>query len=530
MYDERAVSRLGAMQPPRKSRASRTVIVVIGLAAICAAAYCAWRLSSDRPPYRHVILISLDTVRADHLGCYGHAAIKTPNLDAFANEGIRFAQVVTAVPTTLASHTSMLSGTYAHTHGVPRNGFTVGGENRMLAEILSEAGFKTAGFIAAFPLHSMFGFGQGFAHFDEDMGQLAGHSTVDKVERRADAVTDAVIAYLEQQDVSDPSFVFVHYFDAHAPFDPPPPYDTMYPRDDIVVPLTEDACIVPAVERQQQHALGRAIGRNNTIVNGLVPELLTKASGEPIGDDLALSALYDGELSFLDHHVGRLLDYLKKRGIYDDALIIITADHGETMWEHGDYWNHGLWVYDTSIRVPLLVHVPGDGPRGVVVDQVVSTTDIVPSLLQWLELPIPPTVEGVSFVPAVNGQPFERGPVFSEASQPYRLDRQRSWANALKPKCVRVDRWKYIFAPYLQMESLYDVLNDPGERHDLLSDGDAQAKAKAAELRALLEAWSTSANPLVSSFVPMRDRMAQQRLMSLGYVGDDRTSDDGTMP
>ena len=450
--------------------------------------------------------------------CYGHPFIDTPHLDALAADSARFTQVVSAAPTTLASHVAIMTGTYAHTHGVPRNGFSIGPDNVMLARILRQAGFRTAAFVSSFALHSQFGFAQGFETFDENFDLRASQDRGEQDQRRADRVTDAAIRYLERTD-ADHLFLFVHYFDAHAPFDPPPPFDTRYPRKDIPVAHTLREGIDPAIDLHHTQVVGAALGRNRTTDAGLTTDLLRKVDGLPLGDDQALDALYCGEISFVDDHIGRLLDCLKKRGIYDQTLIVVVADHGETMWEHGDYWNHGLWVYDTTVRVPLLVRIPGPDHSTRSIDDVVSTVDITPTLLDLLGLSLPPRLDGVSLTPLLSGQTLSRGPVFSEATQPYRVERGQRWANALKPKCIRAGRWKYIHAAYLELEELYDIAADPEERVNLLAGPSLPESAPLAELRAALGEWAAAANPLDSRFNPRGDEQTVQKLRNLGYVG-----------
>ncbi len=481
-----------------------------------------------RSNINHVILITIDTVRADHLGCYGCTNIKTPRLDAIAATGVRFDNVIAAAPTTLASHTSIMTGTAPHSHGVPRNGFRVNEKNVMLAEILRDAGFKTSAVIGAFALDSRFGFNQGFDHYDDRYSLLVEQMGDGQDQRRADKVTDAAIDWIDGA-AAGPFFLFVHYFDAHAPYDPPPPYDTMYPRDAIAVPHSLEDGIDRAVDLQQQRTIGRALGKVPTIINGPTRRLMLSVSGEPAGNDLALDALYRGEISYVDHHLGRLLDHLNQRGLLDDALVVITADHGETMWEHGDFWNHGLWVYDTTVSVPLIIHFPGGSPSGVVVKNVVSTIDIAPTILDLLGIAAPERMEGRSLVPACRGEELAPRAVFSEATQPYRaVDPRRPWQNEPKAKCVRKGRWKYIFAPFLGLEELYDIHADAGERHNLIDSPSADAKRQADRLRATLTAWTAGAHPLPSDFVREQRSDTAQRLRSLGYVADDKPDTTST--
>ena len=196
---------------------------------------------SSRPPLanrvdiQNVILISIDTLRADHLGCYGHEYVKTPNIDAFAAEAMLFATHINAAPSTLSSHTALMTGTYPHTHGVPKNGHVVNDANIMLAEVLREAGFMTAGFAGAFPLDPVVGFAQGFDHYDAEFDDLKTRLVRDQTQRRGDKVTNAVLKWLNGHHAKGGDagrlFLFAHYFDAHWPYEAPPPFGRMYRTD-----------------------------------------------------------------------------------------------------------------------------------------------------------------------------------------------------------------------------------------------------------------------------------------------------------
>ena len=502
-------------------------------ASICLAAISVCLASCSRSPAsatassvpRHVLLIALDTTRADHLGCYGHPTVQTPVLDRLAAEGLRFENAVAAAPTTLAAHASILTGLYPHRHGVPRNGYRMDAANVLLAERLKAAGFDTAAFIGSFALHSQFGLNQGFDVYDEQFDVLTATMGDGQDQRRADRVSAAASAYINAF-VGKRLFMFVHYFDPHAPHDPPIPYDTMYPRADIPVPHNLADGIDQAVATHQQQTLGQTPGKVWAIENGLTPRLLIDAPGEPLGDDGALDALYCGEISFMDHHIGRVIEALKNRKLFHQTLIVVVGDHGETMWEHGDYWNHGLWVYDTTVHVPLIVRLPGDTPRGRSIDARVSTVDIVPSILEWLRLPPAENVDGVSFAPLVAGSLATPRTVFSEATQPYRVEVGTTWENANKAACVCDGQWKYIYAPYLEFEQLFDLKADPGERTNLLAHPEGTLPLVLTDLRQKLHDWRQQAAPAYSEFNPLKSEETLRKLKDLGYIGGS-SDDDG---
>lgn len=494
------------MHPPP----SATSTALLASALLCVA--CA-RADFDGP-IRHVLLISLDTTRADQLGCYGGPAA-TPSIDRLAGEGVRFANVLAPAPTTLASTTSIMTGCYPQTHGVPRNGFVVNEENHMLAEILRDAGFHTAGFLGSFALERRFEFNQGFEHFDEDFDLLVnlegGH---DQNQRRADEVTDAVLRHLDALD-EDRLFLFVHYFDAHQPYDPPAPFDT--------AGKATAADIGESIVAHQTELVAAPPGVSGVIDQGLSVELIQGANGEPDEGDERLARLYAAEIGFMDSQIGRLLDELDRRGILDETLVVVTGDHGESFWEHADFWNHGLWVYGTTVNVPLILRFPRGANAGCTVAEPVSTVDLVPTLCELLGLPMPERSDGVSLVAPIEDRPFRRGTIFSQATQPYTsVERRGTWRNAYKAQCARNGHWKYVRAPYLPYEQLFDLGSDPLEQNDLLRTPDAlssDARRAWKELGEELSSWASSAAPLPSHFDTTQAEETMERLEALGYGG-----------
>jgi len=216
---------------------------------------------------------------------------------------------------------------------------------------------------------------------------------------------------------------------------------------------------------------------------------------------------------------------------------VITSDHGETFYEHADFYNHGLWVYDTTVHVPLIVRAPGIAPS--VVDTPVSSIDVVPTLCEMLGIAKPTRVEGVSLTPLLAGKPLERGPIFCEATQPARADLESAgaWPNAQKPRCVRSGPWKYVRAPYLQLEQLFDLANDPYERDDLLLKEPTRAAAELPALRAALDRFDSDARPLpmVTAAQRAKDDKERERIGSglegLGYTeGKDKQPPPAKQP
>lgn len=521
-------------------------LLAAGLAGLVAAAACGpppgggssvsvGGAAAPRAP-RHVVLVSLDTTRADRLGCYG-STVRTPTLDGLAAEATVFEDAVTPATTTLCAHTSMLTGSWPQTHGVVRNGYFVHPDNAMLAEVLGAAGFTSAGFVGSFALSERFDFAQGFDHWDEtfDLKIRPGDKVANQ--RRAEQVTDAVLAHLGE-GVPERLFLFVHYFDPHSPYDPPPPYDAMYGDVPEGTSGGLDTLRVLTGERQTA-VLGFPRDKDAAITEGLLPELVRGWDPEPSELERDLVRLYEGEVSYLDAHLGRLFDGLREAGVWDDALVVVTADHGETFHEHADCWNHGLGVYDTTVRVPLIVRAPGRG-AGARVAQVVSTIDVAPTVLDLLGLEPGPRVDGHSLAPLLEGGRLEREHVFAVGTQPgARVERAAGeWRNACKAHAVRSADHKLIETPYMGLQELYDLRADPGEQHELLLAQPAESRAVAAGLAEALARFRASARPLPSDFADPNktdQRELQQhdladtarRLQELGYVeaGEDADED-----
>jgi arylsulfatase A-like enzyme len=419
------------------------------------------------PDIRHVILIALDTTRADHLACYGHPFIETPNIDRLAAEGILFEQHISAASTTLCSFTSLMTGTWPHTHGVPRNGFTIDTGNRMMAEVLQAAGFATAGIIGALPLDRTFNFDQGFDHFDRDYEFIVREAEqIHQAQRRADNVTDAALAWLAANR-AERQFLFVHYWDPHLPYDAPEPFGGRYREPGVAYD--------PGMEK---------VGAARQVLRGTAPEQ-HKARVAAL-----YTSEYGAEISYTDHQIGRLVAGLEGRGLLENSLVILTADHGETLQEHENKIQHGKSVYDTEIRTPLILRFPGGRNGGRRTDHLVSNIDLLPTLVDLLGLDREDGVEGRSFAGIVDGELPPRAPVFAEATQPWwneTFDNDPLWANRGKFQCVRTARYKYMFRLPDRKFGLFDLRTDPHEQRNLLLGPHDEAMARS--MRQQLEQW-----------------------------------------
>ena len=443
---------------------------------------------------QHVIVISLDTTRPDHLGCYGNPWISTPHLDRLAAESILFSNYMNVVPTTLPSHTSLFTGSYPHTHGTPQNGYTVNKMNVMLTEILKNAGFHTAGIIGSFALNSRFYFSQGFDYYNEDYEKYAGTNRRTQNERSAQAVTDAAVHYLEKTGVPGRLFLFVHYFDPHKPFEPPPPYDTLYAWEDDT--KSADGITV-------QYTCPHTLSEENW-----------HASKEA-------ARKYAGEISYMDHQVGQLIAYLRKKGILDNAILVVTSDHGENFWEHLPYFHHGTATYQTTMQGVCMIRMPNAAEGGTRIAEPLSSIAIMPSLVSYLSLPLPDGIDGRAFDLANIRQTIGVRTLYGQATltRPWKVpELSTGWPHVNKARCIRTGNTKYIQTPYARSEELYDLARDPFEQENLLLVPAPETVATARQLREKLERWVATANPLDSCLEKKRQRDTIERLKALGYM------------
>lgn len=452
-------------------------------------------------PARHVVFVSLDTTRADHFGFYGSSDVSTPEMDAFAEEAIVLEDLGTVVTTTLASHTSLFTGNHPHRHGVPRNAFIVSPDNVMLAEVLGERGFLAAGFIGGLPLSRSFAFPQGFTYWDEEL-DVAADEHHHASERTAQSVTDRVLGWLDAEGVPENLFLFVHYFDPHVPYEAPAPWDTLYdPRGREGLPSWND------------------LARTRNCSGPGDEELVERFERQ-----------YAGEISYLDHHLGRLFDGLRRHGILDEALVVVTSDHGEHFNEHPVQpgapvrvcFDHGWVPHRETTRIVGVVRLPGALHGGHRVEERLSNIDLFPTVLDWLEIDLPAPVDGTPFDWT---RPFaEERTRFTQVTKPWEtVELDPRWRNLLKPRSIEKGRFKYWDYPYSGLEDstslhaeLYDLEQDPDERNNLLENPTPEHQRIAAELRSELEGWAFGASPLPEKDVEDPDVRAMLR--SLGYL------------
>ena len=393
----------------------------------------------SRPPPPNVLIVTIDTLRPDALGFVGaNPASATPTLDALAREGTAFTGAVTPVPLTLPAHLSLFSARIPHAHGVHDNGQTVPADVPLLAESLRRHGYATGAFVSGFPLQSLFGLDRGFDRYDDQMP--AGEQGW--VERRAEDTVTAAAAWLEKNERNTAWFGWVHFYDPHDPYEPPREFWQPGPR-----------------------------------------------------------GAYDGEVAYVDYWLGKLVARARAASGERPLLIVVTADHGEALGEHAEH-THGFFVYDSTVKVPLLFHWAGQVmPQRS--DAPVRLIDVTPTVLELLGLEPLPGAQGSSLAAGLRGGPVQAGPAVVETWLPWVY---YGWSPLL---AWRDNGVKFISAPSTE---LYDLVGDPGETHNRAGQDPLQADRLALALAA-----ATAAPAGVAGVSDNAEAM--QRLRSLGYVG-----------
>ena len=419
----------------------------------------------------NVLFITLDTTRADHLSCYAgdsaaalaarsatrgpdrlanHGYAKTPHLDALGARGVRFTHATAQVPLTLPSHACMFTGTYPEVHQLrDMGGFTLDPKHLTLAHMARNAGFTTAAFVGSKAVGRQWGLQQGFDTYDDQMpsrGQEAGLPGIFP-ERRAGVTTDHALEWLKQHG-REKFFLWVHYYDPHEPYDPPEPYKGAYPNDP-----------------------------------------------------------YAGEIAYMDEQVGRLLDYLDQQGLRERTLVIAVGDHGEGLNDHGE-GTHGIFIYDDTLHVPLIVAGPGV-PQGKVINPQVRTIDLLPTVASFLRLPPNSAAQGVNLWPLI-----ERGQQLPGQGSNYAYIETlypKTYMNWSELRGMRTDHWKFVLAP---KPELYDLEQDPHERENVI----ARHPAEADQLqKKIWEVIGPAAHDQKLTYAPI-NKETRQELESLGYV------------
>jgi arylsulfatase A-like enzyme len=439
--------------------------------------------SASRRP--NVLLVTLDTTRADHTSAYGYDRPTTPRLEELARDGVQFDAAYAPIPNTLPSHVSMMTGLLPSSHGTTQNGIPLAKGVPTLAEVLARAGYRTAAFLGSFAVSAVFGLNRGFSSYDEDFtdgrcpwknSRWNGYDTKGKFCRRGDLTRKRVVRWLAANGYlgragrphagrRPPFFVWVHFFDPHSPY----------------APLRKQAALFPP--------------------RGSPPTRLDR-----------LIAKYDAEIHFADQEMGKLLDRLRAAGQLRNTLVIVVGDHGEGLMQHG-WMMHGLQIYEEAVRVPFVLRWPARLPRGRRIKAPVEIVDLTPTVLALLGLPAPGRFDGINLADAATG---------AASLDPLRAVRlqRRTYQGKGEARIeirgekygVRVGDWKYIEAPDEHTYELYDLALDPGETRNLAAVKPDERIA----LSAVLDRWV--GRSVAKSTRPQIDPENARKLEALGYV------------
>jgi arylsulfatase A-like enzyme/Tfp pilus assembly protein PilF len=399
----------------------------------------------------NVLLITLDTTRPDRLGCYGYEKAGTPNLDALAAGGVRFVDAYSPVPLTLPSHCSLFTGTYPLYHRVRNNGFYyLREENVTMAEVLKQNGFRTAAFVSSFTVDSRFGLNQGFDAYDDTFYQDEILKSF-RSERRAEDVFRSFSDWIDG-NAHNKFFCWIHFYDPHLPYNPPSPF-------------------------REEH------------------------SGRP----------YDGEIAYMDHYVGELVAKLKERRVLEQTLIVVVGDHGEALGEKREI-DHGLFIYNNTLRVPFILYCPKHLPAGIAVGARVNLIDVMPTVLDIIKISSGKDVQGQSCLRAIRENKVEIPPYYIETYFPLE---NFGWS----PLTGLIDEeWKLIKAP---KPELYNLKSDPEETQNLFQK---EAKISRRMLKSL-EQFSKDYAIDRSGQIKRLTEEEERRLRSLGYFGAERSGE-----
>lgn len=450
-------------------------------------------LPDDGGPRPDLIVVSIDSLRSDHLGAYGYARDTSPTIDRLAEEGVRFENVVSTTSWTLPAHAALFTGLYDSAHGLVFDGLRLGEGHVTLAEVLREAGYHTAGFYGGPYLHPTFGLDQGFELWESCMTKLPEDLSGPAARRQARGGVDRAHAdvtgprtleevgrWLEEAGDSRPFFLFLHLWDVHYDYIPPERFVARFDPDYEGDLTSEDFARNPRIHADM-----------------------------PERDLEHLVALYDGEIRFTDHILGRILERLDERGRLENAIVVVTADHGDEFFEHGGK-GHRRTLFDEVLRVPLVVWAPGRADAGSVVETQVRLLDLMPTLLSLAGVELPVAVQGRDLTPLLRGGSLPPVPALAELHGPRKAIR-----------ALRTNREKLIADGEGRFWH-YDLEEDAGEQHPRPAEP-AALRSAAGRLRELV----ASVNALREELGPRRAEPARtspamrERLRALGYLEEE---------
>ncbi len=481
-------------------RAAWLVPTLLALAAACGGGRSAGPAAplAGRP---NVLLLTVDALRPDHLGCYGYGRRTSPNIDLLARGGVLFRQTITAAGRTVQSFPSILTGVYPMVHGLRYEGQDIGVSASWLTltRVLKENGY--ASFAVTEGLNV--GLHRDFDMYDPDLYLDPDGNEVYRPARNDHDATGIAVRWLRgRKEPKKPFFLWMRFAAPHWPYEAPPPYTDLFDPG-YHGPHTFNDENGPGIER-------------GDIIFGktrLPPRELEHAV-----------AHYDGEVAYSDNAIGDLLRVVQGLGQLDRSIVILTADHGESLGEHDYFFEHGAYLYDPTVRVPLIAYAPFAFQGGRAVESQARTIDIMPTILDLAGLPIPKGLQGTSLVSRARGQGPEAGPpAYSESGRNFYKENPRQYVEGVagKWRMVRTERYKLILIPKdpEPIWELYDLRSDPGERVNVLEDHPDAAR----ELRSILLGLLAADPMRADRDEPPLQPELEEQLRSLGYVGRGRS-------
>lgn len=431
----------------------------------------AFTLNRERP---NVILITIDALRADHLGCYGYERDTSPHIDKFAKEGTLFRQAIASCSSTFASLPSLFTSTYYYTHGVKNWGSTINPKVPTLAQILKENGYYAGAICAEDFFVNILGLDKGFDTVSTGIDLKAGE------------ITEKALVWLKKNKRKI-FFLWLHYFDTHEPYRPPSPFDKMFVKDKTdgnikLVPILKD--------NPSDSGIFGGVGgvEERQLING-------------IRDMDFYISQYDGAIRFVDEQIGILLDGIGKLKLNENTIIIITADHGESMGEHNLYFSHGRFLYDELLKVPLIIKVSNLIPKVKVIKTQVKLLDVMPTILDILGIRPKRRIEGASLLPLIHGKE-------NKSLSPFAF----SYINTERYS-IRTEGYKLICFKSENKYELYNLKDDPKELDNLVKFGGRQFEFLKAKLDKYMEEGLT-----MKEKTQNLEEHIKEKLKSLGYT------------
>lgn len=438
-------------------------------------------LTCSRHAKLNLVIVTIDTLRADHLSCYGYAKPTSPRIDEIASKGIFFEKALCQTPQTLPSHASIFTGMHPRTHKSITHESPVDDDLTTLAEILKRKGYTTAAFVSSHVLDSRLNLDQGFDTYWEIHKVKETKERVKAQKQAVDLTTEAVIDWL-RGNKHKPFMIWVHWFHPHRPYNPPPAYLKRF-AGDYHRPSITDSDTLTMIWRHK-------IELSQSDVNYIV-------------------GCYDGEVAFSDEQVGRLVDEIERLGLSKNTIMVITSDHGEILYEHEYYFGHDIALYEECLWIPLIMVGPGPLSRPKRISDPVEAIDIMPTLLDLLKIDKPPQIEGRSLLTLIETKSTSQVEYFFSETFPFP-------EKGLPRHAVRTRSHKLVWRETEGeiVKELYDLVNDPKEKANVFST-ESQIAAK---LDSVLASWISKGGLRPAPIPTALEAGRYKILKSLGYL------------